>query len=81
VDDNSRLIIVTTHNESAGIRVDEVSGVNTLPKSVIEPATSFITATESNLLASIARTDRHLILILDITAIFNIAEKATKHSF
>jgi purine-binding chemotaxis protein CheW len=79
VDNNSRLIIISTQDEWAGILVDEVSGVNSLPKNVIEPASSFISATETTLLLGIARTEKHLILILDMDAVFTMTDRSGKH--
>ena len=75
-DKDTRIIVVSILNEWAGIRVDEVTGVTSLPSDAIEPASQVVSATEGSLLSGIARREKELILILDIPAVFAVSGKA-----
>lgn len=75
VDKDTRIIVVSIFNEWAGIRVDEVTGVTTLPSNAIEPAVKMVSSSEGSLLAAIGRKDKDLILILDIPAVFAVNER------
>ncbi len=80
INKDTRVIVISILNEWAGIRVDSVTGVTTLPADSIEPPSSIVSAAETNLLSGIARTDTNIILILDTQALFALEEKSSRRS-
>ncbi len=79
INKESRIIIVNIHNEWAGVRVDSVTGVTTLPSDSIEPPSHIISDSDISLLSGIARSEKDIILLLDIPAVFAVADKNVHH--
>ena len=66
---DTRVVIVSVRNELAGILVDAVVGVKTLPHDTIEPPAPIFATTDINLLNGIAKSEGKLILLLDVVKV------------
>ena len=76
---DTRVVIVSVRDELAGILVDAVVGVKTLPNDTIEPPSMIFTTTDINLLNGIAKSEGKLILLLDVVKVF-IRKQIEKYS-
>jgi purine-binding chemotaxis protein CheW len=76
---DTRVVIVSVRDELAGILVDAVVGVKTLPNDTIEPPSMIFTTTDINLLNGIAKSEGKLILLLDVVKVF-IRKQMEMHS-
>ena len=72
----TRIVIVSIRNEWAGIMVDAVTGVTNLPSGAIETTSNYVLDSDTNLLMGIGKSELHLILILDVFALFAMGEKS-----
>ena len=74
-DPNQRIVLVETETESIGVIVDSVSSVLRIPEDAVEPPSSVIVGPEIEYIIGIAKVDKDLIVLLDLTKIISDAEK------
>jgi len=73
---DSRIIIGRLMNASAGLLVDQVSQVITLPESALSPPPQAVKGFDSDFLKGLARHEQELLIVLDFEKIFSHNEFA-----
>lgn len=76
-DPNQRIVLVEVGAESIGVIVDAVSSVLRIPNDSVEPPAAVIVGPEIEYIDGIAKLDKDLIVLLDLTRIISDAEKKT----
>ncbi len=72
--DDSKIIMVHAHELMVGCLVDEVTDIVLFNSEELEPAPSFIQASESKFITGIGKVENRLIIMLDIAALLAGAE-------
>jgi purine-binding chemotaxis protein CheW len=76
-DPNQRIVLVEAGSESIGVIVDAVSSVLRIPDDSVEAPASVIVGPEIEYINGIAKIDKDLVVLLDLTKIISDAEKKT----
>ena len=76
-DPNQRIVLVEAGSESIGVIVDAVSSVLRIPDDSVEAPASVIVGPEIEYITGIAKIDKDLVVLLDLTKIISDAEKKT----
>ncbi|MBC7197441.1 MAG: purine-binding chemotaxis protein CheW [Deferribacterales bacterium] len=71
----SRIIIANINNKKIGFLVDEVEEVLRIEKNLIEDAPALAVNIDSNYINGVAKTDKGMIILLDITKVFSPYEQ------
>lgn len=73
-DDETRTVVVNTHEKTVGCIVDEVTQVMKITADLVQPVPVSVSALSRRYLAGIARLDERLLIILDIDKLFDPSE-------
>lgn len=73
-DDETRTVVVNTHDKTVGCIVDEVTQVMRVAADQIQPVPLASTAVSRRYIAGVARLDERLLIILDSDRLFDPAE-------
>lgn len=76
-DPNQRIVLVEAGSESIGVIVDAVSSVLRIPDDCVEAPASVIVGPEIEYINGIAKIDKDLVVLLDLTKIISDVEKKT----
>ncbi|UOD34397.1 purine-binding chemotaxis protein CheW [Deferribacteraceae bacterium V6Fe1] len=71
----SRIIITNINNKKIGFLVDEVEEVLRIEKNLIEDAPALAVNIDSNYINGVAKTEKGMIILLDITKVFSPYEQ------
>jgi purine-binding chemotaxis protein CheW len=63
---NNRIVVVAIAGTTIGIIVDAVTEVLRIPNASVEPASSIVTAGETDYLQGIAKLDERMVILLDL---------------
>lgn len=77
----TRIIITNINNKKIGFLVDEVEEVLRIENDLIEDAPAIAVNIDSNYIRGVAKTNKGMIIILDITKIFSPYEQRQFNSF
>lgn len=78
---STRIIITNINNKKIGFLVDEVEEVLRIENDLIEDAPALAVNIDSNYIRGVAKTNKGMIIILDITKIFSPYEQRQFNSF
>lgn len=73
-DDETRTVVVNTHDKTVGFVVDEVTQVMRVAADQIQPVPISVSSSARRYIAGIARLDEKLLILLDIDNLFDPAE-------
>ncbi len=73
-DDETRTVVVNTHDKTVGFVVDEVTQVMRVAADQIQPVPISVSSSARRYIAGIARLDEKLLILLDIDKLFDPAE-------
>jgi purine-binding chemotaxis protein CheW len=76
-DDETRTVVVNTHDKTVGFVVDEVTQVMRVAADQIHPVPISVSSSARRYIAGIARLDEKLLILLDIDKLFDPAEIGT----
>ncbi len=76
-DDETRTVVVNTHDKTVGFVVDEVTQVMRVAADQIQPVPISVSSSARRYIAGIARLDDKLLILLDIDKLFDPAEIGT----
>ncbi|MEF3254659.1 MAG: chemotaxis protein CheW [Deferribacterales bacterium] len=74
-DNNTRIIITNIRNKKVGFLVDAVNEVIRIDSSEIEPTPAVTMTLDSSYIVGMAKTDKGMIIIIDIAKIFSAGEE------
>lgn len=72
---NVRIIITLINNKKIGFMVDSVNEVIRIDDSVIDEAPSVSINVDSSYIKGVAKTDKGLVIILDVIRVFSLGEQ------
>ena len=75
-DGNVRIVITNLRNKRVGFLVDSVEEVVRIDKSIIEQAPALSVNVDSDYISGVAKTEKGMIILLDINKIFSPQEQA-----
>lgn len=73
-DDETRTVVVNTHDKTVGCVVDEVTQVMRVAADQIQPVPLSVSGNSRRFISGITRLDERLLIILDIDRLFDLAE-------
>ena len=73
-DDETRTVVVNTHDKTVGCVVDEVTQVMRVAADQIQPVPLSVSGASRRFISGIARQDERLLIILDIDRLFDPSE-------
>jgi purine-binding chemotaxis protein CheW len=74
-DKSSRVIVVNIEQTEAGMIVDGVSEVLTIPEGAVEVAPAITSTVDSAFITGIAKLDRRLVILLDLNRVLSGEER------
>lgn len=77
---DSRIVVVSMSGMAVGMVVDGVSEVMTVMDSEIEPTPTMVTTVDSTFIIGIAKLEKHLVIMLDLEAVFSKQEMSVLHA-
>jgi purine-binding chemotaxis protein CheW len=78
---NVRIIITLINNKKIGFMVDSVNEVIRIDDIVIDEAPAVSTNLDSSYIKGVAKTDKGLVIILDIVRVFSLGEQNQLNGF
>ncbi len=75
VDEDTKIIVVNTHDMMIGFVVDSVSEILHINENAIEPAPKIVTGIHRRYITRIAKVEKRMIILIDIDLIVSDEEK------
>ena len=78
---DSRIVVVDINGQDIGMVVDAVTEVMRIPTSSVEPPSSIVTSMDSDYLQGIAKLESQLVILLDLSRVFEDVVQTVPDSY
>jgi purine-binding chemotaxis protein CheW len=77
VDQNTRTVVVNSHDEQIGLLVDRIADVVLARSDQIDPPPANVSGVDGHFFKGLHKLDKSLLMVLDVDAVISLNEKQT----